>query len=59
LVYLHRQHPAVLTATGRHTGSYLNLDVRSHNAVGLIFTPIGLAIAYYFIPEKTSNAPAP
>jgi cytochrome c oxidase cbb3-type subunit 1 len=27
-----------------------------HNAVGLIFTPIGLAIAYYFIP-KTSNSP--
>ncbi len=27
-----------------------------HNAVGLIFTPIGLAIAYYFIP-KTANTP--
>lgn len=27
-----------------------------HNAVGLIFTPIGLAIAYYFIP-KSSNQP--
>jgi cytochrome c oxidase cbb3-type subunit 1 len=27
-----------------------------HNAVGLIFTPIGLAIAYYFIP-RTSNLP--
>ena len=27
-----------------------------HNAVGLIFTPVGLAIAYYFIP-KTSNTP--
>ena len=27
-----------------------------HNAVGLIFTPIGLAIAYYFIP-KSSNTP--
>jgi len=27
-----------------------------HNAVGLIFTPIGLGIAYYFIP-RTSNAP--
>jgi len=27
-----------------------------HNAVGLIFTPVGLAIAYYFIP-KTSNSP--
>jgi cytochrome c oxidase cbb3-type subunit I len=27
-----------------------------HNAVGLIFTPLGLAIAYYFIP-KQANAP--
>ncbi len=27
-----------------------------HNAVGLIFTPVGLAIAYYFIP-KSSSAP--
>ncbi len=27
-----------------------------HNAVGLIFTPIGLAIAYYFIP-RASNSP--
>ncbi len=27
-----------------------------HNAVGLIFTPIGLAVAYYFIP-KSSNTP--
>lgn len=27
-----------------------------HNLVGLIFTPLGLAIAYYFIP-KTSNTP--
>jgi cytochrome c oxidase cbb3-type subunit I len=27
-----------------------------HNAVGLIFTPIGLAAAYYFIP-KASNTP--
>jgi len=27
-----------------------------HNAVGLIFTPAGLALAYYFIP-KTSNLP--
>lgn len=27
-----------------------------HNAVGLIFTPVGLAIAYYFIP-RTSNLP--
>jgi cytochrome c oxidase cbb3-type subunit 1 len=28
----------------------------THNAVGLIFTPIGLAVAYYFIP-RTSNTP--
>ncbi len=27
-----------------------------HNAVGLIFTPVGLALAYYFIP-KASNSP--
>jgi cytochrome c oxidase cbb3-type subunit I len=27
-----------------------------HNAVGLIFTPVGLAIAYYFIPKATGNA---
>jgi len=27
-----------------------------HNAVGLIFTPLGIAIAYYFIP-KAANAP--
>ncbi len=28
----------------------------THNAVGLIFTPAGLAVAYYFIP-RTSNSP--
>jgi cytochrome c oxidase cbb3-type subunit 1 len=27
-----------------------------HNAVGLIFTPVGLALAYYFIP-KAANTP--
>jgi cytochrome c oxidase cbb3-type subunit 1 len=27
-----------------------------HNAVGLIFTPVGLAMAYYFIP-RSSNTP--
>jgi len=26
-----------------------------HNAVGLIFTPIGLAIGYYMIPKATNN----
>ena len=28
----------------------------THNAVGLIFTPAGLAVAYYFIP-RSSNSP--
>jgi cytochrome c oxidase cbb3-type subunit 1 len=28
----------------------------THNAVGLIFTPAGLAVAYYFIP-RASNSP--
>ncbi len=26
-----------------------------HNAVGLIFTPMGVALAYYFIPKSTMN----
>lgn len=26
-----------------------------HNAVGLIFTPMGVALAYYFIPKATGN----
>lgn len=26
-----------------------------HNAVGLIFTPMGVAMAYYFIPKATGN----
>ena len=26
-----------------------------HNAVGLIFTPVGLAIAYYYIPKSSNN----
>jgi len=26
-----------------------------HNAVGLIFTPVGVALAYYFIPKSTGN----
>ncbi|MEN8222201.1 MAG: cbb3-type cytochrome c oxidase subunit I [Acidobacteriota bacterium] len=26
-----------------------------HNAVGLVFTPLGLAIGYYFIPKATKN----
>ncbi len=27
-----------------------------HNAVGLIFTPIGLGVAYYFIPQSVQHA---
>jgi len=27
-----------------------------HNAVGLIFTPIGLGIAYYFIPKSSKHS---
>ena len=45
---------AVLSATGVNQANLNWMYV--HNAVGLIFTPIGLAIAYYFIP-KSSNAP--
>lgn len=26
-----------------------------HNAVGLIFTPLGIALGYYFIPKTTGN----
>ena len=45
---------AVLTTTGVNQANLNWMYV--HNAVGLIFTPVGLAIAYYFIP-KSSNAP--
>jgi cytochrome c oxidase cbb3-type subunit 1 len=45
---------AVEFATGTNQANLNWMYV--HNAVGLIFTPIGLAIAYYFIP-KASNAP--
>lgn len=45
---------AVLFTTGVNQANLNWMYV--HNAVGLIFTPIGLAIAYYFIP-KTSNSP--
>lgn len=45
---------AVLFTTGVNQANLNWMYV--HNAVGLIFTPIGLAIAYYFIP-KSSNAP--
>lgn len=45
---------AALFATGVNQANLNWMYV--HNAVGLIFTPVGLAIAYYFIP-KTSNNP--
>jgi cytochrome c oxidase cbb3-type subunit I len=45
---------AVLFTTGVNQANLNWMYV--HNAVGLIFTPIGLALAYYFIP-RTSNAP--
>jgi len=45
---------ATLFATGTNQANLNWMYV--HNAVGLIFTPIGLAIAYYFIP-RASNTP--
>ncbi|MGE0101053.1 MAG: cbb3-type cytochrome c oxidase subunit I [Blastocatellales bacterium] len=45
---------AVLFTTGVNQANLNWMYV--HNAVGLIFTPAGLALAYYFIP-KTSNSP--
>jgi cytochrome c oxidase cbb3-type subunit I len=45
---------AVLFATGTNQANLNWMYV--HNAVGLIFTPVGLALAYYFIP-KASNTP--
>jgi cytochrome c oxidase cbb3-type subunit 1 len=45
---------AVLFATGVNQANLNWMYV--HNAVGLIFTPIGLAIAYYMIP-KSSDTP--
>ncbi len=45
---------ATLFATGVNQANLNWMYV--HNAVGLIFTPVGLAIAYYFIP-KASNTP--
>ncbi|MBS1873003.1 MAG: cbb3-type cytochrome c oxidase subunit I [Acidobacteria bacterium] len=45
---------AVLFATGVNQANLNWMYV--HNAVGLIFTPIGLALAYYYIP-KASNSP--
>ena len=45
---------ATLFATGTNQANLNWMYV--HNAVGLIFTPIGLAIAYYFIP-RAANTP--
>ena len=45
---------ATLFATGTNQANLNWMYV--HNAVGLIFTPIGLGIAYYFIP-RASNTP--
>ncbi|MEZ5398393.1 MAG: cbb3-type cytochrome c oxidase subunit I [Bryobacteraceae bacterium] len=45
---------AALFATGVNQANLNWMYV--HNAVGLIFTPAGLALAYYFIP-RTSNLP--
>ena len=45
---------AVLFTTGVNQANLNWMYV--HNAVGLIFTPVGLALAYYYIP-KASNAP--
>ncbi|MDX1980014.1 MAG: cbb3-type cytochrome c oxidase subunit I [Bryobacteraceae bacterium] len=45
---------AVLFATGVNQANLNWMYV--HNAVGLIFTPVGLALAYYFIP-KAGNIP--
>lgn len=45
---------AVLFTTGVNQANLNWMYV--HNAVGLIFTPVGLALAYYFIP-KASNTP--
>jgi len=45
---------AVFTTTGTNQA---NLSwMYTHNAVGLIFTPIGLSLAYYFIP-RAANTP--
>ena len=44
---------ATLFATGVNQANLNWMYV--HNAVGLIFTPVGLAIAYYFIPKSSNN----
>ncbi len=45
---------AVLFTTGVNQANLNWMYV--HNAVGLIFTPVGLALAYYYIP-KAANTP--
>jgi cytochrome c oxidase cbb3-type subunit I len=52
-VYLTGNFAALLT-TGVNQANLNWMYV--HNAVGLIFTPVGLALAYYFIP-KAANTP--
>ena len=47
---------AVLFTTGVNQANLNWMYV--HNAVGLIFTPVGLAIAYYFIPKASEHAAA-
>jgi cytochrome c oxidase cbb3-type subunit I len=44
---------AVLFTTGVNQANLNWMYV--HNAVGLIFTPVGLAIAYYYIPKSSST----
>lgn len=44
---------AVLFTTGVNQANLNWMYV--HNAVGLIFTPVGLALAYYFIPKSSST----
>jgi cytochrome c oxidase cbb3-type subunit 1 len=44
---------AVLFTTGVNQANLNWMYV--HNAVGLIFTPIGLAIAYYYIPKSSAT----
>jgi cytochrome c oxidase cbb3-type subunit I len=44
---------AVLFATGVNQANLNWMYV--HNAVGLIFTPVGLALAYYYIPKSSST----
>jgi cytochrome c oxidase cbb3-type subunit 1 len=44
---------AVLVTTGVNQANLNWMYI--HNAVGLIFTPVGLALAYYFIPRASTT----